>query len=205
MSRASVREALRWLELLGVVESRPGGGTFVSRPAPARLIRPLSALMGRAHSITDVIEVREIIEPSLAARAAEHISDEQLEELRGLISAQEAKVAAGKPYTDEDTRFHEIIGQAAGNELLVTMLAVVWDVLRTSREEWLQTQSRAHSSLASHQRILAALEARDPVGAREASAEHIHAVGEGIVELLGEHARKEAGVADAGSDEIRRS
>ena len=185
VSRASVREALRALELLGIVETHAGGGTFVRRAVAGDLARPLSALISRGHPIADVIEVRGLIEPALAARAAERVMPEELVELREIVEAQERKVAAGESYVEEDTRFHEIIGRAARNELLVTMLTAVFDVLRASREEWLQTNARAHASLDAHRRILAALEAHDPAAAREASAGHIRAVGEGILKLLG--------------------
>jgi len=185
VSRASVREALRALELLGIVETHAGGGTFVRRAVAGDLARPLSALINRGHPIADVIEVRGLIEPALAARAAERVMPEELVELREIVAAQERKVAAGESYVEEDTRFHEIIGRAARNELLVTMLTAVFDVLRASREEWLQTNARAHASLDAHRRILAALEAHDPAAAREASAGHIRAVGEGILKLLG--------------------
>ena len=80
---------------------------------------------------------------------------------------------------------HEVIGDAAKNELLTTMLAVIWDVLRASREQWLQTNQRAHSSLDAHRRILAALGAHDCEAARRAAADHIKAVGEGILRLIG--------------------
>lgn len=186
VSRASVREALRSLELLGIVETRPGGGTFVRHASADVVARPLSSLISRGHRIADVIEVRGLIEPAIAEHAARRISDAEIGELRGVLEAQERKIAAGEPYADEDTRFHELIGQAARNELLVTMLAVIWDVLRASREEWLQTNARAHASVDTHRRILAALEKRDPEAARAAAAEHIHAVGEGILKLLGE-------------------
>ena len=73
----------------------------------------------------------------------------------------------------------------AGNELLTTMLAVIWDVLRASREEWLQTNTRAHASLEAHRRIYDGLARHDAEAARAASAEHIRAVGEGILKLLG--------------------
>jgi len=185
VSRASVREALRALELLGIVETHAGGGTFVRRAAARDLARPLSALISRGHPVADVIEVRGLIEPAVAACAAERVTREELAELRAIIVAQERKVSAGESYVDEDTRFHELIGRAAGNELLVTMLAAIFDVLRASREEWLQTNARAHASVDAHRRILAALEAHDAAAAREASADHIKAVGEGILKLLG--------------------
>ena len=185
VSRASVREGLRALEHLGLVETRAGGGTFVRRVAAGDLARPLSVLIRRGHPVADVIEVRGLIEPALAASAAERVTGEELAELRLIVAAQERKVAAGEAYADLDTRFHELIGQAAGNDILVTMLAATFDVLRASRAEWLQTNSRAHASLDAHRRILAALEAHDADAAREASAEHIRAVGEGILKLLG--------------------
>ena len=185
VSRASVREALRTLELLGIVETRPGGGTFVRRTAPDDLARPLTSLMARGHTVADVIEVRGLIEPALAALAAERITAAQLAELEEIFAEQERKVVDAEPWAEEDTRFHEAIGHAARNELLTTMLGVVWDVLRESREQWLQTNQRAHASLDAHRRILAALSAHDPDAARRAAADHIKAVGEGILRLIG--------------------
>jgi len=184
VSRASVREALRSLELLGVVETRAGGGTFVRRTVPEDLARPLSNLIVRGHALTDVIEVRGLLEPAIAASAAKRIKPDELAELRAILKQQADKVAAGQPYAEEDTRFHELIGHAARNELLTTMLGVIWDVLKSSREQWLQTNQRAHSSIDAHQRILAALEAHDADAARAAAADHIRAVGEGILALI---------------------
>jgi GntR family transcriptional repressor for pyruvate dehydrogenase complex len=186
VSRASVREALRSLELLGIVETRAGGGTFVRQAQPDDLARPLQSLITRGHTLTDVIDVRGLIEPAVAERAAQNITKDELAELRQIIAAQERKVAAGEPYVEEDTRFHEVIGTAARNELLVTVLGVIWDVLRASREEWLLTEKRAHASIEAHRRILAALEQHDGAAARSAAADHIHAVGEGILRLLKE-------------------
>ena len=186
VSRASVREALRSLELLGVVETHAGGGTFVRRTVPEDLARPLSNLIARGHTISDVIEVRGLIEPAIAAAAATRITGPELIELRTIVEAQAEKIAAGEPYAEEDTRFHELIGQGARNELLTTMLGVIWDVLRSSREQWLQTNQRAHASIDAHRRILSALESHDADAARAAAAEHIHAVGEGILRLIAE-------------------
>lgn len=180
-----MREALRTLELLGIVETRAGGGTFVRQVAPDDLARPLQSLISRGHTLADVIEFRGIVEPAIAALAATRITEVQLADLRDLLVAQERKVAAGDTYADEDARFHEVIGDAAGNALLTTMLGVIWDVLRASREQWLQTNARAHASLEAHHRIYDALQRHDAEAARKASSEHIRAVGEGILKLLG--------------------
>ncbi|MDQ2951668.1 MAG: FadR family transcriptional regulator [Chloroflexota bacterium] len=185
VSRASVREALRTLELLGVIETRAGGGTFVRQVAPDDLARPLQSLIARGHTLADVIEFRGVVEPAIAALAATRITAQQLAELRELLAAQQRKVAAGESYADEDSRYHEVIGDAAGNELLTTMLGVIWDVLRASRQQWLQTNTRAHASLEAHKLIYEALARHDAEAARRASADHIKAVGEGILKLLG--------------------
>ena len=176
---------MRTLELLGIVETRAGGGTFVRQTSPDDLARPLTSLITRGHSLADVIEFRGLIEPAIAALAAERIAPAQLTELGEIFAAQERKVATGEPYAEEDTRFHELIGEASRNELLTTMLGVIWDVLRESREQWLQTNQRAHLSVDAHRRILAGLSAHDPEAARRAAAEHIKAVGEGILRLIG--------------------
>jgi GntR family transcriptional repressor for pyruvate dehydrogenase complex len=167
------------------VETRAGGGTFVRQTAPDDLARPLTSLMSRGHSLSDVIEFRGLIEPAIAGLAAERITPAQLVELGEIVTAQERKVTAGEPYAEEDTRFHELVGEASRNELLTTMLGVVWDVMRESRQQWLQTNQRAHSSLDAHRHILAALGRHDGEAARRAAAEHIKAVGEGILRLIG--------------------
>jgi GntR family transcriptional repressor for pyruvate dehydrogenase complex len=131
-----------------------------------------------------VIEFRGLIEPAIAALAAERVGSEQLAELGEILAAQERKIDADQPYAEEDARFHELIGEASRNELLTTMLGVVWDVLRESREQWLQTNQRAHASIDAHRRILSALQAHDSEGARAAAADHIKAVGEGILRLI---------------------
>lgn len=207
VSRASVREALRSLELLGIVETRAGGGTFVRQGQPDDLARPLTSLISRGHTVADVIDVRGLLEPAIAERAARNISPAEIAELRDILAAQDRKVAAGEPYVEEDTRFHEVIGQAARNELLVTVVGVIWDVLRASREEWLQSEKRAHASLEAHRRILAALERHDPAAARAAAAQHIQAVGEGILRLLSseEASRRSATTETHTTQEVKRA
>lgn len=183
VSRASVREALRSLELLGVTESRPGGGTFIRVASPDALLRPLAAL-ARAHDVREVLEVRELLEPALAALAAERATSSDVEALREVLAQQEEKVRRGESFVEEDTRFHFLVAQAAKNELVLRMLHVVMDVLRSSRDEWLQSPDRARSSLAGHRALLAAIEGHDADGARRSSADHVHHVGSGLIALL---------------------
>ena len=183
VSRASVREALRSLELLGVTESRPGGGTFIRLASPEAILQPLMAL-ARAHDLEDVLEVRELLEPPLAALAAERASPEDVVAMRDVLAQQEAKVARGESFVEEDSRFHYLVAQAARNDLVLRMLHVIMDVLRVSRDEWLQSPARARASLDGHRALLASIERRDAEGARAASADHVHHVGAGLIGLI---------------------
>lgn len=183
VSRPSVREALRSLELLGVIESRPGGGTFIRRVSPDDLLRPLTALT-RAHDLPDVLEVRALLEPPLAALAAQRASAEDTASMREILARQEQKLVAGQSYVEEDTEFHYAVAQAAKNALVLRMLHVIWDVLRASRDEWLQSPTRAQASLEGHRELLRAIEAHDSEAARAASAHHVTHVGTGALPLL---------------------
>ncbi len=182
VSRASVREALRSLELLGVTESRPGGGTFIRQASPDALLRPLATL-ARAHDLRDVLEVRELLEPALAALAAERAMDEDIRALHDVLRQQEEKVRRGESIVEEDTRFHYLVAQGAKNELVLRMLHVIMDVLRASRDEWLRAPKRAKASLEGHRELLASIERHDPDAARAASAHHVHHVGAGLLTL----------------------
>lgn len=183
VSRPSVREALRSLELLGVTESRPGGGTFIRVASPDALLRPLAALT-RAHDLEDILEVRALLEPALAALAAERANDADVVALRTILAEQEQKVSRREPFVEEDTRFHYLVAQSAKNELVLRMLGVIMDVLRASRDEWLQSPERARASLEGHRALLAAIEAHEAEAARAASAAHVHHIGEGVMTLI---------------------
>jgi GntR family transcriptional repressor for pyruvate dehydrogenase complex len=93
-------------------------------------------------------------------------------------------VRRGESFVEEDTRFHYLVAQAARNELVLRMLHVIMDVLHASREEWLQSPERARASLAGHRALLAAIERHDADAARDASADHVHHVGAGLITLI---------------------
>jgi len=75
VSRPSVREALRQLELMGVIEARQGAGAFVREVSDADLVQPLALLLrGRKHLLADILETRKVIEPHIARLAASQLS-----------------------------------------------------------------------------------------------------------------------------------
>jgi GntR family transcriptional repressor for pyruvate dehydrogenase complex len=182
VSRTSVREALRALEISGYIQGRQGGGTFVRSSSAGDLVQPLAtALLAGKRELADVLEVREIIEPELARRAAERARPEQIAELQRILARQAEKVSRGESYPDEDAAFHDAIAVAANNSVVLRLLNVVLDLLRETRAGHLQGGDRPRRSLEGHSRILEAIRQHDGEAAYRAMAEHISTVRERLV------------------------
>jgi len=185
VSRTSVREALRALEMQGVLESRQGGGTFVRTGDTEALVPPLAAAILRGRrELAEVLEVRELIEPGIAQRAAERATAEHVSELEALLEQQRACIATGRPFVDEDTAFHYTLARAADNHILLRLHNVILDLLRESRQSYLHVPDRPQTSLRGHEAILRAVKERDGEAAYDASLAHISEVKEGILRTL---------------------
>lgn len=185
VSRTSVREALRALEMQGVIDSRQGGGTFVRTADTEALVPPLAAAILRGRQeLAEVLDVRELIEPGIAQRAAVRANAEHIAELESLLERQRTCIAEGRPFVDEDTAFHYTLARAADNHILLRLHNVILDLLHESRQSYLHVPDRPQTSLRGHEAILAAVKAGDAQAAYEASLEHIAEVKEGILRKL---------------------
>jgi GntR family transcriptional repressor for pyruvate dehydrogenase complex len=177
VSRTSVREALRALESLGLVEIRPGEGTFVREASIDTLVEPLALLMASQREATgELFEARRLLEPSLAALAASRATPEEIQEMERILEEQAREVAAGRTGLAQDAQFHAAIGVAAHNRAITRIAHAVMDLLTQSREDSLNTPGRPTRSHEDHRRVLAAVRARDAEAARGAMLEHITAV-----------------------------
>ncbi|HEV7665798.1 MAG TPA: FadR/GntR family transcriptional regulator [Chloroflexota bacterium] len=185
VSRTSVREALRALEMQGIIESKQGGGTFVRTADTEALVPPLAAAILRGQrEMAEVLEVRELIEPGIARLAAARASDELVAELESLLERQRQCIEAGRPFIDEDTAFHYTLARAADNHILLRLHNVILDVLRESRQSYLHVADRPQTSLRGHEAILSAVRAHNPEGAYNASLAHISEVRDKILHAL---------------------
>jgi GntR family transcriptional regulator, transcriptional repressor for pyruvate dehydrogenase complex len=115
-----------------------------------------------------------------------HATAEHLDEMEGLIERQRVCIAHGRPFVDEDTAFHYTLARASNNPILLRLHNVILDLLRESRQSYLHVPDRPQMSLRGHERILAAVRARDPQGAHSASLAHITEVRDGILTALTE-------------------
>jgi GntR family transcriptional repressor for pyruvate dehydrogenase complex len=181
VSRDSLRDGIRALELIGLVEPRQGEGNVVHEPSPDSLINPLTTiLLHQRELIGDLLEFRKMIEPTLAGRAARNASSEDLVYMEDIVQRQREKVDRGELAIEEDSEFHYAIARAAKNSVVLKVLDVFMDLLRESREKSLQVEGRLQKSLEGHRQILRAIQRRDAAGAESAMRRHLEKI-EGIV------------------------
>ncbi len=180
-SRNSVRDALRVLEQMGLIESRHGNGTYVRALSPEELSEPLALLFLQSRAqMRELWEVRRVFEPAVAEFAAQRATPEELDELDAILKQQQAKVELGFTAIEEDGAFHYGIARAARNSVLLRTIDTIMDLLRASRERSLQQGDRPQHSLAGHRRILESLRRADAPGARAAMLRHLSEVEERI-------------------------
>ena len=111
VSRTTVREAIRYLESMRLVESRQGNGTYVLASSDNASVQTLSAaLFQDRDELVDIFYIRKIIEPSIAQLAAEYATPEEVKELEEIVERHEADLAAGEKTVETDTAFHMATG-----------------------------------------------------------------------------------------------
>ncbi len=184
LSRGSVREALRMLEVQGLVESRRGrqGGNVVTLPGNDSLASSIKQFVrGRKLSMTTLNEAREAIEPTLARLAAEHHSEQ---DLRTLNSLHEELIAASgnmERFSLVNIKWHNAVAFASQNELLVAFLySISYSVaVSTMTEEYdtpenrqdvIRIHSMINAAIASGQGALAEKRMRQHIGATQSKA-----------------------------------
>jgi GntR family transcriptional regulator, transcriptional repressor for pyruvate dehydrogenase complex len=177
VSRSSLRDAIRTLELIGLVEPRQGEGTVVCDLSAESLIHPLATmLLHKRELVSELLDLRRMIEPPLAARAATRATAEEQAFLEDILRRQKEKVDAGELAVEEDSEFHYAIAEAARNSVVLKVVDVFMDLLRESRARSLQVEGRLQKSFAGHRRILNAIRAGNAAAAETAMRRHIEEI-----------------------------
>jgi GntR family transcriptional repressor for pyruvate dehydrogenase complex len=183
VSRSSIRDAIRGLELMGLVEPRQGAGTIVREISADTLVNPFAnALKHKQALVSELLDFRKMLEPSLAARAATHASSDEIAEMEEILQRQEVKLLRDETTIAEDAEFHYAIALASGNSVVLKVLDILMDLLRDTRERSLQVDGRPKKSLAGHRRILAAIKRQDGEAAKAAMRRHIEDVEEIVLD-----------------------
>ncbi|HEY6272216.1 MAG TPA: FadR/GntR family transcriptional regulator [Terriglobales bacterium] len=185
VSRSSIRDAMRRLELVGLVEPRQGSGTRVREISTETLVSPLANVIAhKRQMVGELLEFRQMLEPGMAARAAEHRTAEDIAKMEEILDRQERKVRGGGLAIEEDSEFHYRIATAARNSVVLKVVDVVMDLLRETRSRSLQSEGRPQRSMAGHRRILSAIRRGDPEAAEAAMRQHIRDVEKIVLDKL---------------------
>jgi len=179
VSRSSLRDGIRKLELLGLVEARHGEGTIVRDLSADSLVSPIASMLVRKRQlVAELLDVRKMLEPPLAGRAATNASADDIVHLADILRRQGEKVRRGELAVEEDSEFHYNIARAARNSVIMKVLDVLMGLLRKTRERSLQVGGRLQRSFAGHRRILRAIERRDAAAAEAAMRRHLEQIEE---------------------------
>lgn len=186
VSRPTVREALRALSILGVLEIRHGGGVFVTSLDATELLNPLDFFVSlNAKNMGQLFDARIHFEPMIAGLAASRLTDEQIAYMQELVDAQIAAPDDSETFHDTDVEFHKMLLDASGNIFLTRvgkMLQVLGD---QARRAFQKRENVRHRSIEDHKVIMAALHARDTAAAEAAMRQHMINVRNALKEVKG--------------------
>ena len=174
VGRASLREALKALEIMGMIETRLGDGTYVCRRSEF-FSRPLLWAIASSSEADarELIEARTVIEVELAGLAAEHAVAENLREIGEHIDRMETARKNPEDFVRADVEFHLAIGRAASNGILMNALHLIRNLLH----EWIlravSAKGVSEKAVVQHRRVLAAIRSKDRAAARKEMRKHL--------------------------------
>jgi GntR family transcriptional repressor for pyruvate dehydrogenase complex len=184
-SRISIREAIQMLASLGLVQTRQGGGTFVSAYSGEVLLSPLLPMLALERTdLLSVLEYRRIMERGCAALAVERAGEAEIAELETAFAAMRASAQDLTAFAKADLEFHVALARATKNPVLVKVNSVIHDILSVSMEEIVRSLG-TRDGLDYHRRILAALKARDAGATATLMEEHVVRTIERLKEVAG--------------------
>jgi GntR family transcriptional repressor for pyruvate dehydrogenase complex len=188
VSRSSLREAMRALALVGVLESRVGDGTYVTTLEPELLLTGIGFLsdLARADSLLEMHQVRRLLEPEATRIATGRLTEDDLSRLEECLHRMET--ADSEPaFIEADTAFHRVILEACGNATLSSLIQNLSSgTMRARMWQSIVARGAVEATLASHRSIYNAIVARDADTAAAADLMHLAIAEEWLRKVLGQ-------------------
>ena len=185
IGRSAVREALAALEILGIVDVRPGSGTYLRGNASELLPETLSwGLMLGEPRTRELIELRGMLEVAATELAATRISPQSIAKLGSLVNVMRDTVDDRHRFIEADLKFHLEIAKAADNQVLQNLLQSIRSLLRIWVERGLHADGEARDAYEEHRAIYEAIQAGEPERARTAMVRHMATAGERLNQTL---------------------
>lgn len=187
VSRGSLREALKSLQAVGILETRHGSGSYVGALSLTAMIDGLAfhSQLGKGNddltTAADLADMREIVESALIGRVASRVTPELLGDLQLLIDEMSGLVPQSPQFAAIDRRFHERLYLDLENSLLPGLLEAFWHALEPVRTSLPQPFADPGEAVVKHQAILAALRESSTTAATEAMRDHFAVTREWIL------------------------
>jgi GntR family transcriptional repressor for pyruvate dehydrogenase complex len=181
VSRPSLREALRALSLINVVDIRHGDGTYVTSLKPELLVEHLDFVVSLEDATyLQLLEARRVLEVGIVMIAAERISAEEVAELEDILKTVADCVHDHEAFLEADLALHDVIVAAAHNPMLGRLMASVGKLGRASRRRTSEIPGVPERVVKDHRAIVLALKRHDPEAARQAMLRHLRNVEDGL-------------------------
>ena len=180
VSRTAVREAVKALREKGLVEAYAGRGTFVTDGTSHVMKLSLDRMirLGQGEDSSFLVEVREILEPEIAALAANRSEPQHVASMKEAVAVMEGARQDPDTFIEADLDFHLALAEAAGNPLILSLIDSIVGLLREQRTKIFGVDGGPERGQYHHKRILEAVERRDAQGARGAMRAHLRQVRE---------------------------
>jgi GntR family transcriptional repressor for pyruvate dehydrogenase complex len=179
VSRPTLRQAMKGLQLLGIIRSRQGDGSYLANSTSDFLRAPLEfAIAFKGMAKQDLLEARQAIEVKLAALAAERRTQEDLNRMRDALACMDAFKGTPEQYCDHGLRFHNSIAQASKNAVMISIIEMLSGMLAESRRRSVRLLTDYEGSHREHRQILSQIEIQNASGAAEAMREHFRSMEE---------------------------
>lgn len=168
IGRSSVREAVKALQALGVVEARQGDGLYVREHNMDPILETLTyQLRWDPAAFSELVQIRVWLETAVIGDVVGQIGAERLQQLQDVLDVWSKRVEGGEPYAEEDRQFHRILYDTLGNGTLIKLLDVFWVAFENVGVDTIKRDVDPAKTLRDHQAILEAVGQRD-----EAAAQH---------------------------------
>ncbi len=175
VSRNVVREALKLLKERGLVDSRNGTGSYVTKPDVENLSDVISRMVAiEKINYREIYDVRIILETAACKRCAASVTEEQLDEMERLLERLKDRSLSVKERRELDFEFHVLIARAAGNPLLEILVGAMRNIFVEMIEKGIFLEGGIEDAIMRHTNILMALKERDPVLAENAMYDHLY-------------------------------
>ncbi|MEA4883310.1 MAG: FadR/GntR family transcriptional regulator [Clostridia bacterium] len=188
VSRTALREAVRTLSLMGLLDARQGEGTFVSGLVASSFMKPLSPMLAMGSiDILELVEARRIIESKAVSLCALRASEGELADISALVDEMQLSISYIEHFNQLDLDFHMAVSRGSHNSVLVATLEAIRDALYEQVRGVQSLPGASDRALGYHYQITAALVDRDSERAEREMAEHLNDVERAVVaSMVGE-------------------